>query len=39
MTSRNEFYARLPRGRPILRADGVYLSQFVTGTSNKGLTA
>ncbi|GAA1180152.1 hypothetical protein F4556_006303 [Kitasatospora gansuensis] len=32
----------LPDGRPILRAlaeDGVYHSQFVTGTSNGGLTA
>ncbi|MDD1063573.1 DUF3626 domain-containing protein [Streptomyces cocklensis] len=33
---------RVARGRPILRAlaeDGVYLPQFVTGTSNGGLTA
>ncbi|WP_051717307.1 DUF3626 domain-containing protein [Streptomyces megasporus] len=33
---------RTTGGRPILRAmaeDGVYLSQFVTGTSNGGLTA
>ncbi|MDH6119245.1 hypothetical protein ABH930_002456 [Kitasatospora sp. GAS204A] len=33
---------RLVNGRPILRAmaaDGVYRSQFVTGTSNGGLTA
>ncbi|WP_448316937.1 DUF3626 domain-containing protein [Streptomyces sp. CO7] len=32
----------LPGGRPVLTAmaeDGIYLSQFVTGTSNGGLTA